>query len=231
MNPRRPARLNARRDPVTRDHPFRISTSDLGRVARRARSVASASNGGSSTSSRFASYTASYATLVSAVGTFLTSREVLAGLPESHAFIERVNVTIARNLNEMRDVLGRRVNNDEEDNPRLSGPQILELDRAESRLQRVMQRYHTQLQMDREQNEADRSQASRENTKLLVTDKISQQQVNEELQCAICVKDFTEAEEVKRLSCNHFFHEQCILRWLQEKTTCPLCREICRTQH
>lgn len=35
------------------------------------------------------------------------------------------------------------------------------------------------------------------------------------LQCAICMDDFKENDEAKRLPCSHHFHEDCISRWLR----------------
>lgn len=58
--------------------------------------------------------------------------------------------------------------------------------------------------------------------------------------CAICRESLQEPcphcqrEGVKEGSgcqpkfgvCNHAFHTHCILRWLKEKNTCPMCNEI-----
>lgn len=35
------------------------------------------------------------------------------------------------------------------------------------------------------------------------------------LQCSICMEDFHLDEEVKRLPCDHHYHEECIIRWLE----------------
>lgn len=49
------------------------------------------------------------------------------------------------------------------------------------------------------------------------------------LQCAICMDDFKENEQAKRLPCSHHFHEKCISQWLRlvklwlndDETECP----------
>lgn len=46
-------------------------------------------------------------------------------------------------------------------------------------------------------------------------------------ECAICLEEFrfrSEAEEVVRMPCGHFFHESCVVRWLEKSHLCPLCR-------
>ncbi|KAL9154786.1 hypothetical protein ABFS82_10G139800 [Erythranthe guttata] len=47
----------------------------------------------------------------------------------------------------------------------------------------------------------------------------------EGLECAVCLNRF-EAEEVLRLlpKCKHAFHVECVDTWLDEHSTCPLCR-------
>lgn len=40
--------------------------------------------------------------------------------------------------------------------------------------------------------------------------------------CTICLE--TLDEETISLPCNHLFHKSCIIPWLENKSTCPLCR-------
>lgn len=43
--------------------------------------------------------------------------------------------------------------------------------------------------------------------------------------CAICLCDVDEGEEVKLLPvCMHLFHKDCIELWLEKNKTCPVCR-------
>lgn len=42
--------------------------------------------------------------------------------------------------------------------------------------------------------------------------------------CAICMCDFEQDEEVRRLPCLDLFHAACVDHWLAEHTTCPVCR-------
>lgn len=42
--------------------------------------------------------------------------------------------------------------------------------------------------------------------------------------CAVCKDEIAVEERAKRLPCLHFYHEECILPWLNMRNTCPLCR-------
>ena len=44
------------------------------------------------------------------------------------------------------------------------------------------------------------------------------------LQCSVCWDDFKLEEEVRQLKCEHIFHEDCIIPWLELHNTCPVCR-------
>ena len=41
--------------------------------------------------------------------------------------------------------------------------------------------------------------------------------------CSICLTDITLNE--KKLSCKHKYHDICINKWLEKKSTCPICRK------
>lgn len=43
-------------------------------------------------------------------------------------------------------------------------------------------------------------------------------------QCPVCLKEWTEGEEMKELPCKHSFHSSCILPWLKKTNSCPMCR-------
>lgn len=43
-------------------------------------------------------------------------------------------------------------------------------------------------------------------------------------ECCICTETFVAKAEIKRTPCQHYFHEECLGRWLRVATTCPLCR-------
>ena len=42
--------------------------------------------------------------------------------------------------------------------------------------------------------------------------------------CAVCKDDFEISQETIELPCKHVFHEECILPWIKQSGTCPVCR-------
>ena len=43
--------------------------------------------------------------------------------------------------------------------------------------------------------------------------------------CMICLVDYEPGEELRTMPCMHFFHRECIDRWLlKQGSTCPICK-------
>lgn len=42
--------------------------------------------------------------------------------------------------------------------------------------------------------------------------------------CCICLLEFEQGDNMKRLPCAHVFHTDCIDRWLRNSCECPLCK-------
>lgn len=46
-------------------------------------------------------------------------------------------------------------------------------------------------------------------------------------ECALCLDEYKEGEEVLKTPCGHVFHEECLKPWFLKSTVCPLCqREV-----
>ena len=43
--------------------------------------------------------------------------------------------------------------------------------------------------------------------------------------CSICLNKIKKNQIARETSCLHKFHAQCLDRWLEEKSTCPLCKK------
>ncbi|KAG4920211.1 hypothetical protein JHK86_049024 [Glycine max] len=47
----------------------------------------------------------------------------------------------------------------------------------------------------------------------------------DETECCICLGEFRDGEKVKVLpACDHYFHCDCVDKWLTHHSSCPLCR-------
>ncbi|KAJ4980795.1 hypothetical protein NE237_031632 [Protea cynaroides] len=46
----------------------------------------------------------------------------------------------------------------------------------------------------------------------------------ESLTCAICMDEFVSGVDIRVLPWRHFFHNECILKWVENKNSCPYCR-------
>ncbi|KAK9508614.1 hypothetical protein O3M35_006140 [Rhynocoris fuscipes] len=42
--------------------------------------------------------------------------------------------------------------------------------------------------------------------------------------CTICLSEFEDFEDVRRLPCMHLFHVECVDQWLSSNKRCPICR-------
>lgn len=44
-------------------------------------------------------------------------------------------------------------------------------------------------------------------------------------ECIICIDNMNKGDLVVVLPCKHWFHEECVVLWLKEHNTCPICRQ------
>ncbi|KAJ3682966.1 hypothetical protein LUZ60_013193 [Juncus effusus] len=55
-------------------------------------------------------------------------------------------------------------------------------------------------------------------------EKMARVKIEEITSCPVCMEEFAVGEEVRQMPCNHSFHQECILSWLEMHSTCPVCR-------
>lgn len=42
--------------------------------------------------------------------------------------------------------------------------------------------------------------------------------------CSVCLDELRGEQELIKMPCDHIFHKECIIRWLENAKSCPLCR-------
>ncbi|CAL9761790.1 unnamed protein product [Musa acuminata subsp. burmannicoides] len=47
---------------------------------------------------------------------------------------------------------------------------------------------------------------------------------NEDAVCCICLAKYVDNDELRELPCTHFFHKDCVDKWLKINALCPLCK-------
>ncbi|XP_030644430.1 E3 ubiquitin-protein ligase RNF115 [Chanos chanos] len=67
--------------------------------------------------------------------------------------------------------------------------------------------------------------ADKEMISSLPTVNVSSEQAESRLECPVCREEYAAGESVRKLPCQHCFHSDCIVPWLQLHDTCPVCRK------
>ncbi|XP_073132515.1 E3 ubiquitin-protein ligase RZF1-like [Henckelia pumila] len=67
--------------------------------------------------------------------------------------------------------------------------------------------------------------ASRSVIAALPTVKISKKHVRSDSMCAVCKETFELGSQARKLPCKHIYHADCIVPWLEQRSSCPVCRQ------
>jgi len=51
------------------------------------------------------------------------------------------------------------------------------------------------------------------------------------IECSICLECINNSDNIYKLNCDHCFHRNCIKKWLNKKSSCPLCRTHVDADH
>ncbi|KAF3454090.1 hypothetical protein FNV43_RR04537 [Rhamnella rubrinervis] len=66
--------------------------------------------------------------------------------------------------------------------------------------------------------------ASRSSIDAMPTIKITRTHLLTELHCPVCKEKFDLGSEAREMPCNHIYHSDCIVPWLIQHNSCPVCR-------
>ncbi|XP_058079796.1 probable E3 ubiquitin-protein ligase RHC1A [Magnolia sinica] len=66
--------------------------------------------------------------------------------------------------------------------------------------------------------------ASRSAIDGMPTVKITQRHLRGDSHCAVCKERFELGSEAREMPCNHIYHSDCIIPWLVQHNSCPVCR-------
>lgn len=67
--------------------------------------------------------------------------------------------------------------------------------------------------------------AARSSIDSMPTIKISQRHLCSDSHCPVCKEKFELGSEARQMPCNHIYHSDCIVPWLVEHNSCPVCRQ------
>ncbi|KAI4305873.1 hypothetical protein L6164_029208 [Bauhinia variegata] len=66
--------------------------------------------------------------------------------------------------------------------------------------------------------------ASRSAINAMPTIRITQTHLRSDSQCPVCQDKFELGSEARQMPCNHIYHSDCIVPWLVQHNSCPVCR-------
>ena len=44
------------------------------------------------------------------------------------------------------------------------------------------------------------------------------------IECAICLENYEEEDDIVVLPCHHYYHKNCLEEWIAHNGSCPMCR-------
>lgn len=67
--------------------------------------------------------------------------------------------------------------------------------------------------------------AARSSIDSMPTIKISHRHLRSDSHCPVCKEKFELGSEARQMPCNHIYHSDCIVPWLVQHNSCPVCRQ------
>ncbi|KAK7401032.1 hypothetical protein VNO78_12343 [Psophocarpus tetragonolobus] len=66
--------------------------------------------------------------------------------------------------------------------------------------------------------------ASQSSIDAMPTIKITHEHLYFDLECPVCIERFEVGAEARKMPCDHIYHSDCIVPWLVQHNSCPVCR-------
>ncbi|KAJ4706760.1 E3 ubiquitin-protein ligase RING1-like [Melia azedarach] len=67
--------------------------------------------------------------------------------------------------------------------------------------------------------------AARSSIDAMPTVRITQRHLRSDSHCPVCKDKFEMGSEARQMPCNHLYHSDCIVPWLVQHNSCPVCRQ------
>ncbi|TYJ18464.1 hypothetical protein E1A91_A09G125000v1 [Gossypium mustelinum] len=67
--------------------------------------------------------------------------------------------------------------------------------------------------------------ATRSSIDAMPTVKITRRHLHSDSHCPVCKDKFELGSEARQMPCNHLYHSDCIIPWLVQHNSCPVCRQ------
>lgn len=74
-------------------------------------------------------------------------------------------------------------------------------------------------------NQSGAPPASRSSIDALPTVKILKKDIRSDSHCPVCKEKFALGTQAIKLPCKHLYHSDCIVPWLKQQSSCPVCRQ------
>ncbi|XP_009781861.1 probable E3 ubiquitin-protein ligase RHC1A [Nicotiana sylvestris] len=74
-------------------------------------------------------------------------------------------------------------------------------------------------------NQSGAPPASRSSIDALPTVKILKKDIRSDSHCPVCKEKFVLGTQAIKLPCKHLYHSYCIVPWLEQRSSCPVCRQ------
>eukprot|EP00039_Didymoeca_costata_P029942 m.27156 g.27156 ORF g.27156 m.27156 type:complete len:173 (+) comp7868_c0_seq2:93-611(+) len=81
------------------------------------------------------------------------------------------------------------------------------------------------IELDRDSNDVTKIPASQKFISELEHVHPCSEDIAEHAQCPVCMVPLEEEDIIVALSCDHIFHPDCVVPWLQKRNNCPVCRQ------